>query len=312
MGLFDKIKNATFMNESTTIQYDLEELKEILPLASGKDKTTIEQAIKNLEFGQKGEGAIIYELKHSGIPMMVIQDLYLEYEDLSAQIDFLIITRDKHFVVECKNMYGDVVVENTGDFIRKFGKDSRKIYSPITQCERHLQVIKAIRKESKRNIVLKHFFEKNFENQYIPIVIMANPNGKINVKYAPKDIKHKIIGVDQLIRFIKNSNTSKEQSSEKIMESIAQFFLEKGTQNPRHYMEQYRKLVPPAPEDTKPLVESDASESVTQELQSEEGKLCSRCGGTMVKRIAKRGEHTGNTFFGCSNYPKCRYTEAVE
>ncbi len=33
-------------------------------------------------------------------------------------------------------------------------------------------------------------------------------------------------------------------------------------------------------------------------------KLCSECGGIMVKRRGKFGE-----FFGCSNYPKCKHTE---
>ncbi len=34
--------------------------------------------------------------------------------------------------------------------------------------------------------------------------------------------------------------------------------------------------------------------------------LCPTCGASMVKRTAKRGANAGNTFWGCSNYPKCR------
>lgn len=33
------------------------------------------------------------------------------------------------------------------------------------------------------------------------------------------------------------------------------------------------------------------------------GNICPRCGGTLVLRKGKYG-----TFYGCSNYPKCRYT----
>ena len=36
---------------------------------------------------------------------------------------------------------------------------------------------------------------------------------------------------------------------------------------------------------------------------------CPRCGGILVERIAKRGENIGEKFYGCSNYPKCRYTK---
>lgn len=38
-------------------------------------------------------------------------------------------------------------------------------------------------------------------------------------------------------------------------------------------------------------------------------KICPRCGSKMILRTAKKGENVGQQFFGCSNYPKCRYTE---
>ena len=35
---------------------------------------------------------------------------------------------------------------------------------------------------------------------------------------------------------------------------------------------------------------------------------CPRCGSPLVQRVAKRGPQAGNTFIGCSAYPRCRYT----
>ena len=37
-------------------------------------------------------------------------------------------------------------------------------------------------------------------------------------------------------------------------------------------------------------------------------KICPRCGSPLVFRTAKRGAHSGNQFWGCSNFPKCRFT----
>lgn len=37
--------------------------------------------------------------------------------------------------------------------------------------------------------------------------------------------------------------------------------------------------------------------------------LCPRCGGQLVMRIASKGTRQGKRFWGCSNYPKCRYIE---
>ncbi len=41
-------------------------------------------------------------------------------------------------------------------------------------------------------------------------------------------------------------------------------------------------------------------------------RICPRCGGKLVMRTSSKGVHKGNQFWGCSNYPKCRYIENVE
>lgn len=35
-------------------------------------------------------------------------------------------------------------------------------------------------------------------------------------------------------------------------------------------------------------------------------KTCPRCGNKMLVRVARKGQHKGNKFWGCSSYPKCR------
>jgi len=39
---------------------------------------------------------------------------------------------------------------------------------------------------------------------------------------------------------------------------------------------------------------------------TERAKICPKCGGNLVERMGKYGK-----FFGCSNYPKCQYTENI-
>ena len=42
----------------------------------------------------------------------------------------------------------------------------------------------------------------------------------------------------------------------------------------------------------------------------EENNLtCPKCGGTLVLRTAKKGANAGSQFYGCSNYPNCKYTK---
>ncbi|WP_416307396.1 DUF2034 domain-containing protein [Neptunicella sp. SCSIO 80796] len=63
------------------------------------------------------------------------------------------------------------------------------------------------------------------------------------------------------------------------------------------------------------LVGGDGLVSLIRDVQAEpnieppEKKSCPRCGGELVERVAKRGANSGNSFLGCSNFPKCRHIE---
>ncbi len=38
---------------------------------------------------------------------------------------------------------------------------------------------------------------------------------------------------------------------------------------------------------------------------------CPRCNGNLILRTAARGSNAGNLFYGCSNYPKCKYIQNI-
>ena len=46
--------------------------------------------------------------------------------------------------------------------------------------------------------------------------------------------------------------------------------------------------------------------------KTEASLICPRCGGSLVLRVAKKGANAGNSFYGCSNYPKCRYVKNID
>mgnify|MGYP000914505129 CR=1 FL=1 len=106
MGLFDKLDRPVFMKESSDAQAQLDQLKEFYKTAPDQIKGKVEQDIKMLSYGIKGEEQIAFELKNSFMPMIILHDLHIEHEGLSAQIDYLVITRKVFIVIECKNLYG--------------------------------------------------------------------------------------------------------------------------------------------------------------------------------------------------------------
>lgn len=238
------IKGPIFLKETSDANDQLEKLNHLLVIAPSNVKAQIEQDIKLLSYGIAGEKAVAFELKNSFYPMIVLHDLYFEYQGLTAQIDYFIVTKKINLVIECKNLFGNIEVNNAGDFVRtmEFYKKKKKegIYSPITQNQRHLELIRKARSESK-NIVMKAFYNKGFDNKFKSVVVLANPKTVINMKYAKKEVKEKIIRCDQLIDYIKklDSISTNDKSSDSDMMSTAEIYLNMHTTNKVDYTAKY-------------------------------------------------------------------------
>ena len=306
MGLFDKLSGPVFLKEDSEAERQLSALEAMKKSSAGQGIDAIEREIAIVKAGIAGEKQVRFELENSHIPMFVLHDLYLEYEGLSAQIDYLIVTRAREFVVECKHLYGDIEINNHGDFIRTmdFGKFKKKegIYSPVTQNRRHLELIKQIR-GAEKNILTKGLFEKHFFENYRSVVVLANPKTVLHDRYAPKEVKNQVIRADQLSEFIRkvNAEPGTETVSEKEMEKLAREFLAAHKAQNIDYGERYKHL----------LQAEDAPEATTAQAKDTEpvirkAVVCPKCGAPMVLRKASKGANAGNEFYGCSRFPNCR------
>ncbi|MBR5264996.1 MAG: NERD domain-containing protein, partial [Clostridia bacterium] len=116
--IFGKEKEPVILKENSTAEEQLISLMELSVMAKGKVKEDIEQEIRNIKADIAGEENIIFELKNSHIPMYILRDIYIEYEDYKAQIDFIVVTKKLTFIIECKNLYGNIEIDNKGGFTR--------------------------------------------------------------------------------------------------------------------------------------------------------------------------------------------------
>lgn len=300
MGLLDNHEPAIVKEGNSARQQlaALEALRGSLPHDAEKQ---LEFDIRSLQAGISGEDRILYELRNSHMEMYILQDLFLERDGLTAQIDFLVLTLQRTFVIECKNLFGDLVVSERGDFIRSFGgKKKEGIYSPITQNRRHLDLIHAMRRDT-RGTALNLLVDANFDDIYRGLVVLANPKTVLDDRNAKQEVSDQIIRADQLIATIKAMNNEKgpgrEKSFRKHVQELAQWFAEQHRQNPVDYTAKYRKL-------------SSSRNDVHQ--RTAQAVICPRCGAPMVLRTAKRGERAGKQFYGCSKYPSCRGIVNIE
>lgn len=246
MELFNKLKEPIFLKETSSAKEQLEQLEKLLEQAGEESRKQIEKDIKLITYGLKGEEQIAFELKNSHIPMYILHDLYFEEDGLNAQIDYLIVTQKCTFVLECKNLWGDITINDQGDFIRSMtfaGKTIKEgIYSPVTQNRRHMELIKAMRIKEKKNFLTRGLLERNFYDNYQSVVVLANPKTVLKARYAPKAVKEQVIRADQLIEYIKKVNgaANRAVSSDVDMKNLANYFLSKHQEKRIDYTSHYQ------------------------------------------------------------------------
>lgn len=249
MGLFTKQIGTVFLKETSDVKEYIDKMEKLKEYASDEIRKKIEKQISYARYGEIGENNIAFQLKSSGIDMYVLHDIFLTINDIPAQIDYLVITRNHIYVIECKNLYGNIEIDNKGAFIRHFQKNGKwereGMDSPITQNERHLLVLKELRKKSEGNSLFKKLFETDYGNSYKSIVVLANPKTILNDRYAKREVKEKVIRADQLIAYIKSTDEAEKnyKLSEAAMYDLAQFYLDNNQPKKTDYTLKYEEMV---------------------------------------------------------------------
>ena len=261
MSLFTPNSTPIFLKEDSDTSRHIARLKELQEQATGKVKDDIAREITLASYGEVGEKNIAFELKNAGMPMVIIHDLRLEFADLSAQIDYVVVTRKLVFFIECKNLYGNIEIDNQGNFVKSYAWNGRTvkegIYSPITQNQRHLEVYRQLRLAQITNPIKRLGFQNNFYDFHKSIVVLANPKTVLNAKYAKKDVKERVIRADQLINYIKEQNKKSKElaTSEKAMEAWGERILALHQPLTSDYAQKYETILASlaaAPAPTKP------------------------------------------------------------
>lgn len=204
----DKLKEPVIYKGSNKAINELNQIQEYLKTHTSKE---LEKKARLIQYGIEGEENILFELKNSHFPMYVLHDIYMVDHDLSAQIDYIIITPSMVYFIECKNLIGTIMIDSMGNFTREYtynGKIIKEgIYSPITQNQRHLELYKMLREKDKGS-VMKFLYDKTFSSGFKSLVVLANPKSILKSRYAPKEIKEKVIKADQLVDYIKKHEQS--------------------------------------------------------------------------------------------------------
>ena len=178
------------------------------------DKELNNTKIIKLKRGMIGEQRLLYNLLNTNIPMYIMHDLQLSCDGLKSQIDFIIVTKRSVYLLESKNLYGNLDIENDGTLTRRIGKYKKGIKNPLTQSKQHENVIDKILKKEKIKI------------KYDSLVVLTNDDAYINFKKNAVNYREKIIRNDKLIEFITKKEGKKHRlRNEQQVKNICDTFL---------------------------------------------------------------------------------------
>ncbi|MBQ1343501.1 MAG: NERD domain-containing protein [Firmicutes bacterium] len=238
--------------------------------------------------GQRSEQAVALKLeadsfrKHGG---KVLTNIYVpKPAGDTAEIDVLYITNKGLIVLENKNYAGYIFGSESNKswtvtlYAGKTWYGSKKskkykFYNPIWQNRTHIKY-------------LKRYLCSDFKT--FSLITFSDRGELKDITYDSPDVfvcNH--ASLYSVIRKIWNENPD-------VLSEIQIYEI-------------YSKLLPLANPDDE--VRQRHTQTIQQRLSDTD--TCPACGGQLILRTARKGPNSGSQFYGCSNYPKCKYTRNV-
>lgn len=213
----------------------------------------------------------------------VLHDILIDgAEDMTSQIDLILVGSKGIYVVEVKN-YSDAYVYGDGKKSKWYyylSKNKYEIYSPLMQNKKHIRYLKKFLKEfgeipffSIVLIICKDIKLSNInenKDEMTTVVCTSLPAMKRGMKFLTENREHVI------------DANKKKQIYDFIVENQHKGKLERFVHKEK-VIEKNRKR---------------------EELIDQ--KICPYCKTKLILRKGKYGD-----FYGCSNYPKCKFTKNI-
>ena len=162
-----------------------------------KDKTQTSSGSIKLDAGIKQEHDVAFYLRRAyknTDQVMVLNDLRLEHDGESAQIDHLIVYTYGFIVVESKSIRGEVKVNEYGEWTRSYKGQWSGMQSPIKQAELQLQLLKQYLCANTEKVIGKFLgIQQGLGARCYDVFCAISSDAIIDRSNAPKDIADKLV-----------------------------------------------------------------------------------------------------------------------
>ena len=215
----------------------------------------------------------------------ILYNLYIFKEDgTTTEIDALLIHPSGIYIFESKNYKGWI-----------FGSENQQYWTQVLSGGRGKSY-----KHSFFNPIIQNKVHLKWLNYYLN-------------QYTPNLYSYIVFGNDcQLKEIHLNSDRHKVIQTWQVIGTIdrqacqSQVYL-----SPEQIDDLYRMLLPLTKR--KQAIKERHINSIAQQKQRREAeKICPRCQHGLVLRTASKGSKAGQKFWGCSNFPRCRFTQKYQ
>lgn len=225
--------------------------------------------------GEEGEYYVARELcRLDDRKYFVLNDLlFRKRNGLTCQIDHVVVSQNGIFVIETKNIYGYIRGSEKSKLWRSYWRDGRDLAfdNPIPQNEAHISALS----------------ERLGNGRQIPFysIIAFTPTAELEVSVNNVLVVY-WTQLQNLIRSYKVAPLSIEEARSIYFEIEALNITDPEVRSKHGQQANARKV--------------NYEQKMNTAIDS---GTCPKCGGTLVKRTGTYG-----VFYGCSNYPNCKYT----
>lgn len=186
----------------------------------------------------------------------------------TAQIDQIIVSIYGIIVVEIKTYKGYIFGSNGDRWIQALGRRKNTFYNPIMQNCKHINVIQNILKLP--------------DEKFKMLIVFSG-----EAKFGTKMPEYIVRGGKEYLTYIKNQKTP-------LFDDYAVSEAVKMIKSHRLSNEEHQEYM-------------NRLKAKYGDNEKNKAPVCPKCKKKMVMRTAKKGNYRGEKFWGCVNYPKCRF-----
>lgn len=218
----------------------------------------------------------------------------------TTEIDVLMICSNGIFVFESKNysgwIWGDESQKNWYQTLPKgIGRSHKEcFYNPIMQNRAHIKHLKTL-------------LSKNIN--MFPIIVFSDRCTLKNIQLSSSDIKvinrYEVKSTVADICSKSHGNLLTPHDIDEVYNKLYPCTQVDNTVKEKHISDIRNEFVN--------KIDPKAINNPIIVLNTENEELiCPKCGGRLILRTAAKGANAGNQFYGCSNFPKCRYIKNIK